>query len=81
MLYNPVGKTVLRCDASENAAAAILEQIQPDMTDKPVMFLSKKFNDCERKFSVGEREALAIYWAVQKCRYFLVGKKFVIETD
>ena len=42
---------------------------------------SKKLLGRERNYAVGEREALAIVWAVQKMHRFLYGQHFVLETD
>jgi len=35
----------------------------------------------ERNYPAGEREALAMVWAVQKVHRFLYGQHFVLETD
>jgi len=47
----------------------------------PVLYASKKLLGREHNYPVGEREALAIVWAVQKMHRFLYGQHFVLETD
>ena len=51
------------------------------MVKHPVLYASKKLLGRERNYPVGEREALAIVWAVQKMHRFLYGQHFVLETD
>ncbi|GFN94717.1 Zinc finger protein [Plakobranchus ocellatus] len=47
----------------------------------PVAYASKKLNDRERKYSVTEREALAIVWGVKKFSLHLYGTVFTLQTD
>ncbi|KAG8196929.1 hypothetical protein JTE90_027632 [Oedothorax gibbosus] len=48
---------------------------------KPVMFASRTLNSSERNYSQIEREAIAIIFAVKKFHKFLMGHKFVLQTD
>ena len=68
--------STLTCDASQNSIAAVLSQ-----NDHPVMYISRKLTQCESQYSNIEREALAIVWAVERCKQFLMGAKFRINTD
>lgn len=45
------------------------------------MFLSRKLFDRERKYSTIEKEGLAIKWAVDSLRYYLLGREFFLQTD
>ena len=69
-------QSVLTVDASGLALGAVLTQDQ-----HPVMFISRKLSDAEKRYSNIEREGLAVVWACKRLEQFLLGKRFVIETD
>jgi hypothetical protein len=71
---------ILQTDASNVGIGACLFQLH-DGIKHPVMYASKKLLDRERNYSVGEREALAIVWAVSKFYRFLYGTHFTLESD
>ncbi|GFO32216.1 Zinc finger protein [Plakobranchus ocellatus] len=71
---------VLRTDASDRGLGAVLMQENED-TLFPVAYASKKLTDRERKYSVTEREALAIVWGVKKFSLYLYGTVFTLQTD
>ena len=48
---------------------------------RPCLFLSRKLVDRETRYSVIERECLGVVWAVQKLARYLLGQKFVLQTD
>ena len=70
----------LRTDASDVGIAGCLFQSTDDKLF-PVEFVSKKLNKAEQKYSVTERECLALVWAVQKLQPYLYGTQFILETD
>ena len=45
------------------------------------MYLSRKLTKAEMNYSNIEREALAIVWATQRARQFLLGRKFLLKSD
>lgn len=47
----------------------------------PVCYASRKLLPREQKYSVIERECLAVVWAIAKFHIYLYGKEFVLETD
>ena len=47
----------------------------------PTSFASKKLNKHQKRYSVMEKECLALIWATQKFSTYLFGKEFVIQTD
>ena len=71
---------VLQTDASNLGIGACLFQ-EHDGKKHPVLYASKKLLDREQNYSVGEREALAIVWAVSKFHRFLYGRHFILESD
>ena len=48
---------------------------------KPVAYASRLLKGPERNYGITEREALAMIWAMERFRYFLLGRKFVVKTD
>jgi len=71
---------IVQSDASSQALGACLIQ-EYDGVEHPVMYTSKKLLPREQNYSVGEREALAIIWAVNKFHRYLYGTHFVLESD
>ena len=63
---------ILQTDASNQRLGGCLRQVH-DGVKHPVMYASKKLIPREQNYSVGEREALAIIWAVKKFHRFLYG--------
>eukprot|EP00795_Rhopilema_esculentum_P006818 gene6818-12410_t len=72
---------LLQTDASDRGLGAVLSQIGDDNEEHPVMYLSRKLLDRERRYAVVEKECLAIIWAIQQLRVYLYGRKFSIQTD
>ena len=46
-----------------------------------MFYASKKLIPREQNYSVGEREALAIIWAVKKFHRYLYGQHFTLESE
>ena len=81
---DPALPFILEVDASETAVGAILSQRQgPKALLHPVAFASRKLNPPERNYDVGDRELLAIKFALEEWRYLLEGAvhSIVIFTD
>lgn len=58
-------KWVVRTDASDYAVGAVILQFDPDhKVWQPIAFLSKKLSDVAFRWSIIEKEAYAIYYAV-----------------
>ncbi|XP_029732414.2 uncharacterized protein LOC109415089 [Aedes albopictus] len=68
------------CDASDIAIGAVLTQ-EVDGEEHPVSYFSQKLSSSERKYSVTERECLAVIRAVEKFRGYIEGVKFVVYCD
>lgn len=71
---------IVQTDASNTAMGCVLVQ-EYEGIRHPVNFASKKFTDREKRYSVEERECLAMVWGIQKFHRYLYGKEFTIETD
>lgn len=78
--YNPNSKTTLIVDASGTGLGAVL--IQSDNGKQRVIsYASKSLSKAERKYSVLDMEAMAIYWGVNRFQMYLLGKEFTVLTD
>ena len=80
ILPNFSEKFVLRTDASDTGLDACLLQ-ERDGLLHPVTYIGRKLLPRERRYSIVERECLAIVWSVQKLSCYLLGDVFDIETD
>ncbi|CAH8664376.1 unnamed protein product [Schistosoma haematobium] len=63
-------------DASDHGIGAVLSQ-----ADRVVEYASRVLTPAEQKYSTIEKECLAIVWAVEKWRPYLLGRRLHIETD
>ena len=73
---------VLYTDASDKCIGACLVQAsEEDGVEKPLYFLSHKLSDTQTRWSTIEKEAFAIYFALQKLDHYLHGAEFVIKCD
>ena len=70
----------LQTDASNVGIACCLMQTTDGILH-PVKFLSRKLLPREQRFSVIERECLAIVWAIQKLSRYLYGQEFKLLCD
>ena len=69
---------VLYIDASDTCIGACLTQ---DGDEKPIYYLSHKLSKSQCKWSVVEKEAFAIHFALKKLDYYLHNAQFIIRTD
>ena len=76
----------LICDASLFSSGFVLAQCQPDaiagcLTERAIAYGSRSFTETQQRYTVTERELLAVVFAVEKMDQYLRCKKFVIITD
>lgn len=69
--YNPEWPVVLVCDASQYGVGAAIFHVLPDKTEKPIAFASKTLLKAQRNYSTIDREALAIFFGVNKFSHYL----------
>lgn len=48
---------------------------------QPVAYLSRKLFPRETRYSAVELECLAVKWALESLKYYLLGREFTVETD
>lgn len=82
LLAHPApGATIaLTTDASDVAVGAVVEQRVAGVW-QPLAFFSRKLRDNERKYSVFDRELLALYLATRHFRFLLEGRSFTAYVD
>ncbi|XP_053872984.1 uncharacterized protein LOC128831041, partial [Malaclemys terrapin pileata] len=82
VLYSPDFNLpfVLQTDASEVGLGAVLSQ-DVGGEEHPVLYISRKLFPREKNYAVVEKEALAVKWACEALRYYILGVPFTLVTD
>ncbi|GJY34040.1 reverse transcriptase domain-containing protein [Tanacetum coccineum] len=70
----------LMCDASDFAVGAILGQ-RKDKYFRPIYYASKTLSDAQTHYTTMEKELLAVVYAFEKFRSYLVLSKKIVYTD
>nr|KYP33141.1 Retrovirus-related Pol polyprotein from transposon 17.6 [Cajanus cajan] len=70
----------LMCDASDYAVGAVLGQRRAK-TFHAIHYASKVLNEAQINYATTEKELLAIVFALEKFRSYLIGSKMVVFTD
>lgn len=71
---------LIQTDASDFGLGAVLTQVV-DGVEKVISYLSRSLTKNERKFSVTEKECLAVLFAIEKWRPYVEGTHFIVITD
>ena len=78
----PYTETFLSTDASDSCIAAPLYQFNPSRKlHVPIAFFSRKLSKAQLKYTIFDKEVLAIYKRVKFFRYMLDGRQFTIFCD
>ncbi|CAN6542407.1 unnamed protein product [Malus baccata var. baccata] len=70
----------LMCDASDYAVGAVLGQ-RKDKKPHVIYYASRTLNDAQLNYSTTEKELLAVVFALDKFRSYLIGTKVIVFTD
>ncbi|CAN6687769.1 unnamed protein product [Malus baccata var. baccata] len=70
----------LMCDASDYALGAILGQ-RKDKRPHVIYYALRTLNDAQLNYSTTEKELLAVVFALDKFRSYLIGTKVIVFTD
>lgn len=66
----------IECDASGHGVEAVLMQGR-----KSIAYFSKALSEGKLSKSIYEKELMALVLAIQHWRSYLVGQRFVVDTD
>ncbi len=72
---------ILQTDASDHGVGAVLSQQDDDGNDRPIAYFSRKLLPREVRYSTIEKECLAIKLGVETFKVYLLGRRFMIQTD
>jgi hypothetical protein len=68
-------------DASSIALGAVLAQPGEGDLDHPIYFASRNLSEFEHNYNTTKREGLAMVYALQKFKHYLLGQHFKMFTD
>ena len=68
-------------DASRFGLGAVISHITEEGKERPFAYASRSLTCVEKNYSVIEKEALAINFAIRKFQQFLYGRPFAFLTD
>nr|GFC80053.1 reverse transcriptase domain-containing protein [Tanacetum cinerariifolium] len=68
------------CDASDFAVGAVLGQ-RIEKHFRPIHYASKTMNQAETNYTTTEKEMLAVVYAFEKFRSYLIMNKSIVYTD
>ncbi|KAM1771992.1 hypothetical protein ACFX11_046742 [Malus domestica] len=70
----------LMCDASDYAVGAVLGQ-RVNKVPHVIYYASRTLNDAQLNYSTTEKEFLAVVFALEKFRSYLIGTKIIVFSD
>ncbi|XP_068309872.1 uncharacterized protein [Pyrus communis] len=70
----------LMCDASDYAVGAVLGQ-RVNKVPHVIYYASRTLNDAQLNYSTTEKELLAVVFALEKFRSYLIGTKVIVFSD
>ena len=70
----------IMCDASDYAMGAVLGQ-RTEKILKVIYYATKNFNEAQENYSTTENEMLAMVFACEKFRPYILGSHVIVHTD
>ena len=68
------------CDANDYEIGAVLGQ-RTEKIFRAIYYGSKTFNEAQENYSTTEKETLAVVFACEKFRPYILGSHVIIHTD
>ena len=72
---------ILQTDASDLGLGAVLTQKDQFGIEYAIAYASRSLTEREKNYSTTEKEALAVMYAVNQFRVYLLGSNFLLVTD
>jgi len=72
---------IIHTDASMEGVGAILSQVDDQGHEHPIIYISRALKPAEKNYPTTHQELLAVVYAMQKFRPYVLGQKFTIYTD
>ena len=72
---------ILQTDASDVGLGAILTQIDEIGNEWVISYASRTLSDSEMNYTATEKESLAVVFAMEHFKVYLLGRKFLLLTD
>ncbi|GFU07590.1 retrovirus-related Pol polyprotein from transposon 412 [Trichonephila clavipes] len=72
---------IVQTDASNAGMGAVLTQLTEQDEEHPILYLSKKFSEVEKRYCTTEKECASIVFAIKRLHYYLDGNSFLVMTD
>ena len=73
--------SIFQTDASDLGLGAVLTQTDDQGQERVISYASRSLSDREKAYSATEKEALAMIFAIDHFRVYLLGKEFTLVTD
>lgn len=70
----------IQTDSSDTGMGAVIFQ-EEEGYEHPIAYASKTLNKCQRKYSVSEKEMLALIFGIEHFRSYIEGTSFTVITD
>lgn len=72
---------VLSTDSSKFAVSGVLQQEDAGGILRPIAYYSKKLNDAQRRYTIMQKEMLAVIEGLAAFNHYLYGRHFIIRCD
>ena len=72
---------IVQTDASDLGLGAVLTQRDKSGNERVISYASRALSEREKAFSATEKEALAVVFALEQFRVYLLGVHFLLVTD
>jgi hypothetical protein len=71
---------ILETDACNTGLGAILTQ-EFEGQERPIAYASRMLIGAEKNYSISEKECLGAIYGMEKFKYYLYGREFILRTD